>query len=31
MYLDVDWMKLECIEMQIGWSLNVLRCRLDEA
>ena len=31
MYLDVDWMKLECIEMQIGWNLNVFRCRLDEA
>ena len=31
MYLDVDWMKLECIEMQIGWSLNVFIFRLNEA
>ena len=26
---NVGLMELECIEMQIEWSLNVLRCRLD--
>ena len=29
MYLDVDWMEFECIQMQIEWSLNVFRCRLN--